>query len=341
MLRFIAAFMVVITHSTLYATERLDSDFGIWDVGARGVDIFFVISGFVIVIAAKGRDGSWVSPGSFAARRIVRIGPMYWLATTISLAILLAMPSLVLHSSLDWGTIGRSYLLIPDLNDGGRIEPLLGVGWTLYFETFFYTIFALSLFLRASPFIVVPVVLLAVSGASLFRTEDWPPVSVYLNPIVLEFLFGMLIAQWGRGARASKPVAMAFIVLGFASMFIARSHFDYLPSVLTRGVPSGIIVLGFVLLDRHVNWDRFRIFVFLGAASYVLYLFHPLISPAAPVVLGKLGLNNPWLSVLLSATIAVAFSAVLHRYIEGPVLAWMTDRIKAFEVRRRVPVAGE
>jgi len=273
--------MVVLTHATLYASERLDSAFGIWTTGARGVDIFFVISGFVIVIAAADRSsGGWVSPVSFLLRRVVRIVPMYWFATTLNLAILIAVPALVLHSSLDWGSVLRSYFFIPDYNDSGRIEPLLGVGWTLYFETFFYALFALSLFVRINPLVFVPTVLIGVAVASLFRQPDWPAVSVYLNPIVLEFMFGMAIAFWARSLRTNMLVAVAVIALGFFWMFVAHAHFDHWSVVVTRGLPAALIVLGFILLEPHVDWSKLRLFVFLGAASYVLYLFHPLIAPA-------------------------------------------------------------
>src|SRR5262249_8314784 len=97
-LRFFAAFLVVLTHSTFYASERLTQGIGFWPDGATGVNIFFVISGFVMVVSTaklKSVADSWKI---FVKRRIIRIVPMYWLATTLKLLAMILVPSVVLHS---------------------------------------------------------------------------------------------------------------------------------------------------------------------------------------------------------------------------------------------------
>jgi exopolysaccharide production protein ExoZ len=339
-LRFLAAMMVVLTHSTLYVSERLDPEFAVWATGARGVDIFFVISGFVMVLAAQDRTGDWVSAGAFLVRRSTRILPLYWLATTVNLAVLLVVPSLVLHSSLDWGVVGRSYLLVPDYNDSGRIEPLLGVGWTLYFETFFYATFALALWLRSNPLLLVTVVLTACSIAAMQRAPDWPPAAVYLNPILLDFVLGMAVAVWGRQARAGLLGSLCVMALGVTGLLGAHAWFDLYPTLLTRGLPAALIVLGVVMMEPYVDWDRVRALTFLGAASYALYLFHPLVSPLAPVLLGQGGVKNGWVSVVASACMAIGVAILVHLLIEAPLLSAMTEKLKRFEGRKALEPGG-
>lgn len=145
-LRLVAALLVVITHSTFYTHERLNSNIEVWRTGAIGVDIFFLISGFVMLITADRFIISKHGWKEFAARRLLRIAPMYWLATTVKLLTMLAIPSAVLHAKLDIGNVILSYFFLPSRNIDGQFAPLLGVGWTLVFEMFFYALFASALF---------------------------------------------------------------------------------------------------------------------------------------------------------------------------------------------------
>ena len=146
-LRFIAAIMVVCTHSFLYASERLGQGSFSWAVGAKGVDIFFVIIGFVMVISSRylvSVDDGWKE---FFKKRLIRVAPLYWAATSFKLIVLLLAANFVLHAKLDWWMILKSYFFIPSHNIDGEIKPFLGVGWTLVFEMFFlFSVFSVSIF---------------------------------------------------------------------------------------------------------------------------------------------------------------------------------------------------
>ena len=326
-LRFMAAAMVVFTHSTFYAHERNDPAVLVWHFGEAGVDIFFVISGFVIVIASR-RSGDWVSAGYFASRRFLRIIPMYWLATSLNIAILIAMPSLVLHSGLDWGQIARSYLLIPDVNSDGRIEPLLGVAWTLYFETFFYVVFGLALLLRVSPFAFVPAVLAVFVAMSFFKTADWPALAVYANPIVLEFLAGMAIAANIQRLQVGRAAAYSLLLGGAVLLLVLGEVHGELPPIIYRGLPSVLIVAGMVAAEKFIDWSRLGWLIYLGGASYAIYLFHPLIGPVGPVVVSRLGITNGALSILLSLLLAISIPTALHAVIERPLMRIFSPKKK-------------
>ena len=139
-LRFVAALLVVVTHTTFYAHERLDNSFSVWGHGTVGVDIFFVVSGFVMMYSSQKFVGSRIGWQGFGMRRLIRILPMYWIATTVKLAALVLVPAAVLHAALDPQKVVMSYFLLPTRNVDGRVEPLLGVGWTLLFEMFLVAI---------------------------------------------------------------------------------------------------------------------------------------------------------------------------------------------------------
>ncbi|MDR3576833.1 MAG: acyltransferase, partial [Anaerolineaceae bacterium] len=195
-LRAVAAFLVVVTHSGFYASERLSKGFHFWGRGAVGVDIFFVLSGFVMYYSSApllaNRDGWKI----FSERRLVRIVPLYWLATSVKLLVMLLAAGVVLHAKLSISKTIFAYLFIPTRDVDKLFMPLLGVGWTLNFEMFFYLLFAVALASRRNIFLIVAPILLCFALASYFISPDGPAITFYANPIVLDFLWGMLIAYF-------------------------------------------------------------------------------------------------------------------------------------------------
>ncbi|WP_169194924.1 acyltransferase [Devosia sp. MC1541] len=319
-LRFIAALLVLLTHASFYVNERLDASFPVWKGGIVGVDIFFVISGFVMVWASARRDGSQVSGGEFLFKRAKRILPLYWLATSLNLLVLLALPVAVLHSGLDFASIAKSYLLIPDYNSDGRVEPLLGVGWTLYFEAFFYIVFAIALAMRVNIYAFVGSVMTAVALISLFKTSNTPPILVLLDPIVLEFFAGMLIARLIMDRRFDERIALAAIGVGFVLILSLDTMLPLAPDLLTRGLPAVAIVFGVVAADRKYGARVPSWAIVLGAASYAIYLFHPIFAPAVPFVAAKLGFNVPVLVFFGAVFVAIIVPTAIYRFIEAPSL---------------------
>ena len=170
-LRLIAALLVVITHITFYNHERLDQNVNIWSFGAIGVDIFFVISGFIMVATSGIYDGKPVYWKDFVKKRILRIVPMYWIATSIKVLALLSVPAMVLHAELDISRIVMSYFFLPQFNPAGRFEPLLGVGWTLIYEMFFYAFFALALFLNRNSIKIISIIFVFFAFLSVLECQ--------------------------------------------------------------------------------------------------------------------------------------------------------------------------
>lgn len=193
-LRFIAATMVVLFH----ATQALHRDFSSEALprflqGARGVDIFFVISGFIIVYVSRhaNYDG-W----TFLARRFARVAPPYYLASVAMLAVALFIPQVLQSTTLTWPHTIASFLFIPWDNPGtASAFPLLQVGWTLNAEMQFYAIFAAVFFLPSGlRAMAASCVILAIVLVGLLVNPGNQTLAAWTNPILIEFIFGMAIA---------------------------------------------------------------------------------------------------------------------------------------------------
>jgi peptidoglycan/LPS O-acetylase OafA/YrhL len=346
-LRFVAAFLVLLDHSTHFVAERLVPDYPVWDNGAAGVDIFFVISGFVMVMSSRGLIGTPNAGSIFFIRRIARIVPIYWMATTFKLLVILIVPAIVVRAGLDLSHVFSSYLFLPARSPDGRIAPLLGVGWTLNFEMFFYSVFAIALAARISPYRLVGALFLGLAVLALFRNPDWPAVAFWADAIVLEFVAGMLLAKaYQAGVKLTTGPSIALLVVGFFWLFQYPSG-DALSSslsaptwgrVLAWGIPAVAIVTAVVYLEPLLRGRIPGSLLLLGEASYALYLFHTLLSPVAPQVLARYGLPIPILSVTLSILIALISAVIIYRWVERPASLWLRNRLEV-KYRRAVPQA--
>lgn len=320
-LRITAALMVLITHSGYYVSERLSKGFHYWKNGASGVDIFFVLSGFVMIYSSSKLFGDPDGWKMFAERRIIRIVPLYWIATTVKVAILVLAGGFVLHARLGVFELVASYLFLPSRDSEGMISPLLGVGWTLNCEMLFYFIFTTALLLRTNVFRFVGVTLGALAIAAFFRRPEWPAISFYLNVCVLEFLYGMLIARvCMRGRHLAVWCALPGIIVGFLLLI-----FPFQPLLwahgIAHGIAAGLIIYSMASLEDHLTRIP-KLVLYLADASYAIYLFHSIVAPGIPTVLAKLDIIHPLLSIAIEATVSLIAGSLIHSFVEGPVTRW-------------------
>lgn len=281
-LRGLAAMLVVIFHlgePLAHMGYR-----GGWPSGlAAGVDIFFVISGFVMWVSTIGRP---ITPSQFFRKRVVRVVPLYWLLTSFMLLVLVVMPSAVKTSVLYWPHAIASYLFFPMINPGKlAMEPLLFPGWTLNYEMFYYVIF--GLFLLTSPRIRLfgtasVLVLLTLIGA-VMQVEEHSVAGFYTSPILLEFVVGMfigaLVQQRGVERLLGPTVAVLAITAGLALLLFSPLPQTW-PRALRYGAPAAAIVLGALSLEGRGLVGEWRFAHIVGDASYSIYLTQ-LISMAA------------------------------------------------------------
>ena len=350
-MRFIAAFSVVVCHNSFYTHERLNDSFGIYTQGARGVALFFVISGFVMVISTSRAGQVTYDWRRFVLRRLARIVPLYWFATSVKVLTIILAASLVLHAQFDLGNIIKSYFFIPSRNPGGEIQPLLGVGWTLVYELFFYLLFALALFLRRDPFVFTTLIMFSLSVIGLFRTPAWPDLAYFLvDSIVLDFVMGMIIAKIVLSKKQFSPLLMAGLML--AGLFLLFQPFGLLNFILDNsplgaitnfvvGVISFFVIWGAVELEDRYGQYVPSMILFLGAGSYSLYLMHPMIGPIVPAFLAKFApfaqQGSFWFiaSALAGILASLVAGAVVYLLFEVPVTDRLNGRIKTYLEQRK------
>ncbi|WP_331326040.1 acyltransferase [Methylorubrum populi] len=229
-MRAFAALLVVIHHAQHEAATlagRIGAAFvpGAWLPWPAGVDVFFVISGFIIVHAAGPLYGRPGARARFAAHRIARLVPLYWLVTGLYLALGLAAPALLSGEGgpPDGARVLASFLFWPMARPDGAVLPLYGLGWTLNYEMAFYALFALGLGLSrrgAVAWLVAALALLVLVG----RLVPSPPVPLvfWSDPIILEFALGAGLAlARAEGARLGTLPRLALAGAGLLALAAA------------------------------------------------------------------------------------------------------------------------
>ncbi len=290
----VAAVMVTVHHLTLFwSAEFLGSQTANqWTHGAAGVDIFFLISGFVMAISTTGERVPTAL--DFMRRRVIRIAPLYWLATLamcLKPIILAFYPSLAVHNNAPTSVryILACLFFIPARDATGSVIPILNAGWTLNLEMFFYLLFATALLLGIRPirFLTPAMLILAAIGLSL--PENRPAIAVLTDPIMLEFLAGVLLAYAVRGGfRINVKLAALLGLGGIAALLITSPQHTALYREMEWGIPALLILVAVVMLEQRYGrlWPQWILKI--GDASYSLYLIHvllrwPLISLAHKV----------------------------------------------------------
>jgi exopolysaccharide production protein ExoZ len=324
-LRFVAALMVVITHTTYMIGERI---YGVgmttaWREGNAGVDIFFVISGFVMMTSGRSFMNTVTGARDFIIRRLLRIVPLYWFATTLKLLAVLLIPAATIHSGIDPLHVISSYLFLPHHNVDHDVMPLVAVGWTLMFEMFFYTLFAAALYLKRSPIGVVLPIFMALSCLSLLRQPEAGAWQFYLDPILMEFALGMLAARLIRnGLVMQVRHALALMALAFASLLLPSDLYGS-ERAIGWGLPAFVIVLCTAAIEPFLSKHLPRVLSYLGDTSYALYLFHGFYVPIVGIALLKLGIAQPAFAFALSVAGSIVLGAAVHRFIEIPLGSWL------------------
>lgn len=349
-LRGFAAVMVVIFHATQMWTQRVGTEAspGAWKNGAVGVDIFFVISGFVMAVSTIGKEDAQHPARTFMERRLVRLVPLYWIVT---LVVLLKLWFVRGHTQfansaqtidLSWGFVLCSFLFIPFRNSLGVIQPLLFVGWTLSFEMFFYSLFALALALRMGIAKTLTPVMIVLVVVGSFRTEHWPAVTSLTKPYLLEFLAGLLLGHailkgWRTGVRSSAVLGG----LSAAALICAPTFTMFGVSFLQWALPAYFVVQAIVMSEHHMSrfWPRWTLL--LGDASYSLYLSHPLAFAFTVKLLSHMHVLTPGVvrrkdevvCIVVSLAVAIVAALLLYWMVERPTNRWLRRRL----VRREYP----
>lgn len=330
-LRAVAAEMVVLRHATTLLHARDPLHFSIWFNGVTGVDIFFVISGFVMMISTTPLLTVAHPARSFFIRRIERIVPMYWLVTTAKLLALLAVPTLALTGLGRWWHVLASYLFFPTRSPAGSYGTLLAVGWTLVFEMAFYILFAMVLATRLPRLITLAPVLIALAFSwTIPLVARHGTLHFYANTMQLEFLFGMLLAAsvpWVRKLPAAVAVLVA--VVGFLPLLFWHPEAVAVWGGLLWGVPALFVVTAAIALESPLGHRTPKWLLEIGDASYSIYLVHGFILPVVCAFFAHYGGHGVYivpLALISSIIVATLTGNLAYRFIERPITEWFKSR---------------
>jgi len=310
-LRLIAASGIMLAHAVkmFHAPAKL-----FWTVPwTAGVEIFFVISGFIMTYLTQEQFGAPGASRTFIVRRAVRIVPAYWFFTLLLVAIFPIVNDDMRDKVVTAPWLTASLGFVPWLRESGKLNPVLAQGWTLNYEAFFYVLFGLALLWRRGIWLVcLGLVVLVVCGR--FIPEAWYVLKFWAQPIVLAFVGGIVLAfVHRRGVRLPWFGRLACIVAGAAAYLILRQHQGIL-------VGAWIIAAGFILSDQplRLRWGQ-RVLLSGGDASYTIYLSHTIVIGLLVAAWRYVAPGWPWLGVWVSVIASYAFAAAFYRWIEKPV----------------------
>ena len=332
MLRAIAAIMVVIFHAQalLSAYElriglsptALNMTNSLRTLGSSGVDIFFVISGFVMAYISYGKRGSPSCIAPFLKRRLIRIVPIYWMYTFILAALLLFLPQVFATAKFSAVETLLSCLFIPYNPLTNPTAPVLQVGWTLSYEMYFYLLVGLGLCLSFWRFALLLGVIFSVcvAGGLLYSFSD-PGIRLLTNPILFEFLAGFICGgAYLSGFTPNNKIPPALFGLGIIGYVACGAELISIPP----GFFAVLLVAGSVFWEQQAKKACFsKILVAIGNSSYTLYLSHYLLMPLLGKLCAAMGFWHifPSGAFIIFATITCVLVAhVLYMAIEMPLM---------------------
>ena len=337
LLRAIAAATVASLHFAFAFADHIGPGLGIAQsdgpVGQMAVMLFFVVSGYVMVIASDRAFGQAGASGRFWQRRFNRIMPPYWLATLALAVIFLTIQP----QPIDPAAFLKSLVLLPYWPADGTLRPLpfLWVGWTLFYEMAFYAVFGLFLGLGRGRGIAATAAVLA--GLVLVGTAI-PPENAFLfaltRPVLLMFLAGMALALWRmRGGRAPGWMRLAALAALIPAMMLiappaegGAMGFDYLAWC---GLPA--LLLALAVLGGELALPAPRAVIAAGDMSYAVYLLHV---PVAWFWLWFWGLvpffdagPSDYFVSGLAATLGASW--LFYAHVERPLTAALNRRVRS------------
>ena len=334
-LRAYAAIAVVIYHTGYIFPHMLQ-------MGKFGVDIFFVISGYIMARICN------TDTRFFMRRRLIRILPPYWAMTALLFIFGLMFPRLLYSTYPHVSALAKSLFFIPYYREDGLIRPLLYVGWSLNYEMLFYVLIALGLYLVPKrPLMFAAGILAVLNLFCLYTPAAGAIAECYGNHIVYEFLFGILayyIATWISDRRAEQ-----FRVAALCGLIVSAAGIVFLQGVAHRALPiewllmqfSAMLMVLCASLLSQGGWDiRWRSVIVVGDASYVLYLVHAYILSLYDRVLGRhlpaIQMRHALGAFPLVAVCVVA-AVVLHLRFEKPAVVYFNRRFGGVSQRVNLP----
>lgn len=329
-LRGIAALLVVLEHISLLSC------------GAFGVDVFFCISGFMMMFSTH-KDTS-----CFFRKRLIRILPLYYLGTIGTFGLLLFFPSMFQQSTADVIQLVKSLLFIPFDIGGGVLQPIFRIGWTVNCEIFFYLLFWISYHIsRKWRGLLCSIFLAVIVAAAHLLPGNFAPLIFYGDPVMLDFILGILCYYAARAiyqyaqketedknhrGLLEKTTGVLFLAASCGLLFLL-SITEYKTNILDFyrplhwGVPSALAIMGFFIAGLSLKTPS--ALARLGDMSFSIYLVHyyPIMlidrKLLATLTLGP----KLILPVLASLLLVIALSYAVWYFMEKKLTMWLRRRL--------------
>jgi peptidoglycan/LPS O-acetylase OafA/YrhL len=347
LLRVVASLMIVLFHAHSIAVKNAVKQgvhlFEAPQFWYSCVDLFFVMSGFLMIHMSRNLFGSSHGVKMFAIRRLTRTPPLYWIYTLMITAIFLIQPSLSAEGPIDLRTFLTSIFFIPNTR-----SPVIAIGWTLNYEIFFYCIIGLSIFLPYAKAWKAAIAALVVAvGIGYCFALPASPFGVWTNPLLLDFAIGILAAVvYYKNVALRNGGTLALFVLGIFFVLLLNPSWGipefFLFRALSAGLGMGLIVAAATWREKPLEFGRFTpVIRFFSEQTYTMYLCHILVLKILELVYYRF-FHGYWAHIgfiLLGAVITTLVSRVLYALIEKPLTEFLRLKIKKV-TSRPVPVAA-
>jgi exopolysaccharide production protein ExoZ len=345
LLRAVAALGVVSFHAMHQLITRNGLELRWPGSGAAGVDLFFVVSGFIMWVTALNRG---MPLGRFAARRIQRIVPLYWLMTALVLAIVVWAPAAMRNASHDPLHFAASFAFIawPHPAMPEHFWPALVPGWSLNYEMLFYLLVGCALALRRSfrvPFIGGALVVAVLAGRVLQPTGL---LAFYTNSILLEFLLGLLIGMAFDPGHRTRALDYVLCVAGLGLFVFVGPYETESNRLLTWGLPLALFALGAINIALPRRNVIVRSLGLIGDASYSIYLTQFIVLPPAALLLAHVlpdlhGVLPSFVFVVAVIVVAVLVGITSFYLLEKPMLRASTGLLARKQRSAARPTVAE
>ena len=311
LLRFLAALSVVFFHIPIFKGSSI------------GVDVFFIISGFIIPFILEKNTNN------FFLKRIIRILPLYWLLTILLFLSKILFPNVFTYIDVNLEDLLKSLFFIPIYSEleNRIIYPIIMVGWTLNYEMFFYFLVSISLIINKKNYlylVFVNIVILFLLG-NLYQEKNY--FFLYIsNSIILEFALGIIVYIIYRKYNLFNniyKVLVTLILIYFSFILFSNNEIR----VLSHGLPAFFIVLFFLQINRF--FTKNNLINFLGLISYALYLIHPYFLSLNEKIIIYFEFKQIliYFSYIIYLIIVIVASYFIYIFIEKNIISYLKKKL--------------
>ena len=318
-IRFIAALFIVLMHSILEYENT-------FRVGDFGVDIFFILSGFIISYITE------TDRHNFITKRLIRIVPIYWLFIFIISFFIFMFPELFRTINWDPQHILKSLFFLPGTEAQGYL-PIIKLGWTLNLEMMFYVLFFLSMKFshKHRELITSSLIILIILILQNLKLDGTHAINFYSSPITIEFIYGMLLAKiWHQHKfefSLKACVGLASVCIALLILFnnyINAGEYRF----IFYGLPSLILVISFLSVEyrfTNLNTRLQKLILWFGEMSYPLYLIHIfLVGLISRIIFSEIEL---WALFPLALASSLLLSNIVSTIFDRPIRRFLKKKI--------------